>query len=467
MKRKHLLNWLPLLLLCIGCNTTEEKKEKEISGLRVAEGKRYFETLDGASFFWLGDTGWLLFVKLDRKDAADYLETRRQQGFNVIQVMVLHDLKKAVNVYGDSAIVAQEINKPLVTEGNNPEDSLQYDFWDHVEYMVDLAAEKGMYMALVPVWGTNVKKGWVSPEKGREYAGFLTERFGKKKNIIWLNGGDIKGSDSLTVWNVIGETLKEKSPGQLVTFHPRGRTTSSQWFHNAPWLDFNMSQSGHRRYDQDTSAGDLHFGEDNWRYIRKDIALSPAKPTLDGEPSYEGIPHGLHDTTQPYWNEHDLRRYAWWSVLEGAAGFTYGHSAVMQFFHKGDDGSAYGAKVFWNEAMKTPGAEQMRHVKELMLSRSLNGFSSGEKLVLNQGEKYERLAAGMGKNYAYVYTYTGRNMRINTELFTGKKLKASWFDPRNGTITAIGVIENTGSNEFDPPGEPAPANDWILILEAV
>ena len=94
MKRTYLLNWLPVLLLSIGCHTAEVKKEKELSNLRVGEGKRYFETSDSAPFFWLGDTGWLLFVKLDREAAADYLETRKQQGFNVIQVMVLHDLKK-------------------------------------------------------------------------------------------------------------------------------------------------------------------------------------------------------------------------------------------------------------------------------------------------------------------------------------------------------------------------------------
>ena len=109
------------------------------------------------------------------------------------------------------------------------------------------------------------------------------------------------GDDGMQIWNIIGNTLKKEDPGHLVTFHPFGRTQSSTWFHRAPWLDFNMFQSGHRDYAQDTSRIDLQYGEDNWKYARDDYGKIPVKPTLDGEPSYEGIPHGLHDTLQPRW----------------------------------------------------------------------------------------------------------------------------------------------------------------------
>ena len=40
---------------------------------------------DGTPFFWLGDTGWLLPEKLNRDEAAYYLEHCRQAGFNVVQ----------------------------------------------------------------------------------------------------------------------------------------------------------------------------------------------------------------------------------------------------------------------------------------------------------------------------------------------------------------------------------------------
>lgn len=31
----------------------------------------------------------------------------------------------------------------------------------------------------------------------------------------------------------------------LITYHPMGGMSSSHFFHEEPWLDFNMLQSGH------------------------------------------------------------------------------------------------------------------------------------------------------------------------------------------------------------------------------
>jgi len=44
----------------------------------------------GETFFWLGDTAWLMLSRLDRAETAHYLRTRKEQGFNVIQEKVLH-----------------------------------------------------------------------------------------------------------------------------------------------------------------------------------------------------------------------------------------------------------------------------------------------------------------------------------------------------------------------------------------
>ena len=63
-----------------------------LSKLTVSGNGRFIMQEDGKPFFWLGDTGWLLFNRLNKKEAEYYLEVRRQQGFNVIQVMGIHDL---------------------------------------------------------------------------------------------------------------------------------------------------------------------------------------------------------------------------------------------------------------------------------------------------------------------------------------------------------------------------------------
>ncbi|HEY0679427.1 MAG TPA: glycoside hydrolase family 140 protein, partial [Chitinophagaceae bacterium] len=418
-------------------------------------------------FFWLGDTGWLLFIKLNREESLQYLDIRKQQGYNVIQVMVLHDLKNALNRYGDSAILGNDASQPLITKGSDPTKPGEYDFWDHVDFVIDAAANRGIYMALVPVWGTNVKNGWVSGTQAVSYASFLANRYKNRKNIIWLNGGDINGSDSIQVWKKLGETLDSIDKDHLITFHPRGRTTSSRWFHNEPWLDFNMFQSGHRNYDQDTSKGETHYGEDNWKYIEEDFSHSPLKPSLDGEPSYEGIPQGLHDTTQPFWDHNDLRRYAYWSVFAGGAGFTYGHNAVMQFYRPEDKGRAYGAKKFWKEAMTDSGAIQMQHLKKLMLSKPFFEREADQSFILDNGARYARVTATKGKNYAFVYTWTGAPFRLQLGKITGKNIRCRWFDPRTGAYLKPWTRANSGTATFDPPGAQANGNDWVLILETI
>jgi hypothetical protein len=426
----------------------------------VSSNKRYLQYEDGRPFFWLGDTGWLLFEKLNREDAAKYLEDRKEKGFNVIQCVLIHSMPE-VNCYGDSAFIYNDPTKPAGEIGSSKEN--QGGFWNHVDFIVDKAEQLGLSVALVPVWGGVVHGKFFTVQSAQSYARFLAERYGKKSNIFWINGGDTRGDRNREIWEAIGSTLKKYDRDHLITFHPFGRTQSSTWFHTSDWLDFNMFQSGHRRYDQDDTP--MKYGEDNWRYVQDDYAKVPAKPTLDGEPSYENIPQGLHDTTQPYWNASDVRRYAYWSVFAGAFGHTYGNNAVMQMLRSGDK-PAYGARKYWYESLMDTGASQMRYLKNLMLSRPYFDRVGDQGIVADGGrEKYERVIATRGRDYLMAYSYTGRTFKVNLGCILGASVKAWWYSPRNGEVSEIGVFENRGIREFDSPGIPAPGNDWVLVLD--
>ena len=440
------------------------KADAQLPSLKISANKRFFQTADGMPFFWLGDTGWLLFIKCKREDAIKYLDDRKQKGFNVIQVMLIHDVKLAVNVYGDSSIRNGDVSKP-VTADENIIDDLKYTYWDHVDYIIDEAAKRGIYMALVPVWGGNIK--YINEAQAKIYATFLANRYKNKSNIIWLNGGDIKGTEGLAQWKVIGNTIRSIDKKHLITFHPRGRNSSSAWFHNEAWLDFNMFQSGHRSYAQDTSANEtLHYGEDNWRYVNDDYKLRPTKPTFDGEPSYEDIPYGLHKPDEPYWQDHEIRRYAYWSVFAGGCGFTYGHNSVMQFYTPGDSGISFFPKIKWQDGLDAPGAQQMQFLKKLMLSKSYFDRIPAQELVKNYGEKYDRIIATKGKNYALFYTYNGSIIRVNTDKLNFGITDAYWFNPRNGEITYCYKGRSNDIKAFKPPGGKVNGNDWILVIEA-
>jgi hypothetical protein len=456
-----------VILFTTSCSNQGKEDSSGFRAIEVSENGRFFQYENGDPFFWLGDTGWLLFKKQNREETEIYLEDRKEKGYNVIQVMLLHDVDVA-NYQGDAALIDENVASPKVTEGNDPNDSIQYDYWDHVEYAVDLAAKKGLFMALVPVWGSPVSGDKVTPEEAKIYAEFLARRFANKPNIIWLNGGDVVGDRHMPVWQAIGNTLDELDDSHLITFHPRGRTMSSEWFHNESWLDFNMFQSGHRNYEQDTARDSHRFGPDNWKYVEAEYAMRPTKPTLDGEPSYEGIPHGLHDSTQLYWNDSDLRRYAYWSVFAGGAGFTYGSNAVMQFYSAKDNGDrAFSAREFWDEALQHPGASQMVHLKNLMLSKPYFNRVPDQSLVPQNGEKYEYVVATKGDGFAMMYTYTGKDFLFDPRGLEGNDFKVTWFNPRNGEFNEVGKMKKLMVFTVEPPGQPADGNDWVLIIERI
>ncbi len=109
------------------------------------------------------------------------------------------------------------------------------------------------------------------------YGKWIGKRYCKCPNIVWVNGGDRQGGgDNFAIWNSLAEGIKSVDQNHLMTFHPFGGGygfSSSKWFHNTQWLDFNMVQSGH-----------VCKSLPNYEIIGHDYNLKPIKPCLDGEP---------------------------------------------------------------------------------------------------------------------------------------------------------------------------------------
>ena len=147
---------------------------------------------------------------------------------------------------------------------------------------------------------------------------------------------------------------------------------------------------------------------------------------LDGEPSYEDIPQGLHDFNEPRWKDCDVRRYAYWSVFAGAFGRTYGHNSIMQFMRPGIQ-PAYGAEKAWWDAIKDPGYNQMKYLKMLMLTFPFTERIPDQAIIVGQnGERYDRIIATRGNDYMMIYNYSGRPMQIDLTKISGEK-KRVWL----------------------------------------
>jgi hypothetical protein len=426
--------------------------------LKVKENGRYLMN-GNTPFFWMGDTAWLLFQKLNLEEARIYLKNRKEKGFNIILADFIHN-EDQTNLSGSRAMIENEFGKP----------DLEGDYWSHVDQVIHMAEEMGLYMGILPVWGSSIIKGGaLNMNNVDTYVHFIAERYQDYPNLVWILGGDVRGDVNEAVVDRMGELLRKLNPDKLIGYHPFGRTSSSIWHHNKRWLDFNMFQSGHRRYDQaclgawdDNAVKEEYYGEDSWRYVQRDYAKLPPKPTIDGEPSYEHILQGLHDETQPYWQPADVRRYAYWSVFAGAFGHTYGDNSIMQFFREGEKKGAFGVKDTWETGLHHPGSSHMSHLCRLMSGVDFTrGHAAEDLLVGEQQEKYEYLSIFAGENFIFCYNYSGKPFTLKLSEYQDKIMEAYWLDPETGIKSFIGEITHT---EYYKAVVPVKAHDKDYVL---
>ena len=223
------------------------------------------------------------------------------------------------------------------------------------------------------------------------------------------------------------------------------------------------------KWDDSMTMG-YYYGEDTFRYIERVHNTGNIKPVLDGEPSYEHIPHGLHDPSQPLWQDYDVRRFAYWSVLAGAAGFTYGHNSIMQFYSgDGTEPGAYGCTIHWKDAIHAPACDNMSKLVQLMNSIPYEkGMAAQHLLAYKQGQKYARILAFAGEDYALFYDYSGRDIALVPHPLAGEAVDAWWFDPVSGTESYIGRVAMTEEiMTFKCPNGTFTHTDWVLKLKAV
>lgn len=417
--------------------------------LAVSPDHRYLVHADGTPFFYLGDTAWQLFARLDRDESARYLENRRAKGFTVIQAVVLAELDglNTPNANGDRPLFDNDPARPNEA------------YFKHVDAVVEIAGTKGLYIGMLPTWGDKVTKAWgVGPvvfneQNAEQYGRFLGSRYKDCPNIIWILGGDRVADNVEPVWRAMARGIKAAGDDHLMTYHPQGTRTSADWFHNDAWLDFNMLQSGHGRLDGD-----------NYRLIETDYRRTPVKPCFDGEPRYENHPVKW-ESDKGWFNDFDVRQAAYWALLAGAFGHTYGCHDIWQM--KSPKWPAVSAaRGNWVESMDLPGAAQMLHVRRLMESRPMLSRVPDQSLIRSgQQEGGRHLRAARGDGYLMVYTPYGDTFRVSDESLSGTKRTAWWFNPRTGQAEKLADFDRGQTPDFDPPGDPARGSDWLLIID--
>lgn len=419
--------------------------------LKVSDNRRFIIFDDGTPFFYLGDTGWELFHRLSKDETEKYLENRRSKGFTVIQAVALAEL--------------DGLNTPNA-EGNRPlidNDPLKPDeaYFEHVDWVIRKAQEKGIFIGLLPTWGDKVDKKWgvgpviFNPENAFTYGQWIGNRYKNFPNIIWINGGDREGGgNNKAVWEAIGNGIKSVDSNHLMTYHPGGERSSSDWFHNSKWIDFNMAQTGH--------------GQRSYAIYKKvlvrDYEMEPIKPCFDGEPRYEDHPVAWNPEVLGWFNDADVRQAMYWDLFSGGFGHTYGCHPVWQMMAPGRSPVGL-ARHNWYDVLDLPGASELIHARRLIESRPFLSRVPDQTLIApHYFSETEYVVGSRGKGYAFIYFPAGGTAEIIPDQLGAETINAWWFDPRKGEAKLIEKLPGKGAHRFSAPSGGR-GNDWILVLD--
>lgn len=433
--------------------------------LKVSDNQRYLVSSQGEPFFWLGDTGWEMLHRLDRKEMEHYMRNRSGKGFTVIQTVIVGEIDGLAFPNMEGYIPFEEFDPYRPNEG----------YFELVDFAVRKAEEFGLVLALLPTWHRYVLPGShpllndeavFNPENAYAYGKFLGERYKSAPNVLWVLGGDWPAGPQIDIWDAMAAGLTEGDSGaHLITYHPRGQQTSSTWLHQRDWLDFNMIQTGH-----------LAPSYPVYDWVERDYKLSPAKPVINGEPSYEEI--GIwFNPANPRHDAYEIRKQAYWSVFAGAFGHTYGNNNIWQV-NRDDESSRIWPNRVWDEALDSPGASQLVYLRRLMESRPFLSRVPDQKLLQGENPSWasdhirvtrDGHQGASDASYIMLYLPYYRSFRINTSVIRGEKLKVWWYNPQNGETYLQGILENTGefsfSNWEDLMKEGQGGPDWVVVID--
>lgn len=482
--------------------------------LRVSDDGRFLVKEDGSPFFWLGDTGWFLNQKpktagklseFTFQDIRYYLRDRASRGFTVIQgPVIVPEFANVVNPKGQRWSNTQNTN------------NLNEQYFAFLDAIFDAAEAEGLYVAPVVMWGQTYKEVFSIPNSGggndprnlkvtaaeirkaNAFGEWLGNRYRSRNNLIWIVSGEyhlannkVKSQVDWTTYRPLMEAvakgLETTTRGKhLLTIHPGGHSkrfirqgTSSEDFHNSSWLDFNTIQS--TSYYESLISVKPHANartifRPNYVLVQNDYALTPVKPTLESEAGYEPqrgkrIVGGSGFQNTPTWDGYAIRSRAYWAILAGSFGYTYGNIFIYQFDVSGTKQYEFApanTRMTWRQALAAEGGTQMRHVRALFESRPFQILQPDQSLVASpRGLHVDHVLAARASDnsYAYVYIPDGEPVRVAVDKIAGSNwVVAHWFNPRTGAAQFIGHYPSSGSFVFTPPSA-GPKNDWVLVLD--
>jgi hypothetical protein len=407
----------------------------------------------GRPWFWMADTAWYLLWRLTPTEQEQYLDARRRQGFTAIQFSVVAE-RFGLDVVGAPGCLPFRHRDPA---------QIEPQYLAALVRLIDACLARDLVPIINPMWGDTWSRRWndgsnvvFDPARAAAYAGHLGRALAGRE-LVWLLGGD-RGVEQLAhraIFDAFAAGLHAAGAHQPIAFHPQFGLCATDALPDAPWLAISTCQSSHITRQRAT-----------WEMIEGDRGRQPARPVLDAEPCYED-----HPVMTPAWRwraedghfgAHEVRRAAWWAVLAGAAGHTYGHHSIWQCWAPPHE-PINRPLCFWTQALDAPGALAMGHLAAFIAALPDRPWSGAQARVLDQSsEPLERVsAASDGTTWLAAYLPYPRQVRLDTSGLAAASFHAAWLDPRTGARSDLGAQSNTGA--WTSPWPPT-GPDQVLLL---
>lgn len=382
--------------------------------LNVAANHKTLER-DGKPFFWLADTCWSAFTNISDQEWEYYLDKRKKQGFNTLQINILPQWDAS----------GTHLNwKPFV---DGDPHQLNDAYFQHARALAKRAKEKGFELALVVLWCNYVPGTWASnlfktgilPLDAIEpYVQKVHETFSDLDPVYVISGDtDFPASETEDYYITAAKKLRQLVPDHLLTTHIKGR-----YSYIPPQLeellDLHFYQSGHNAKDRSMP----------YSLSEKMQELYPGKPLLNSEPCYEDM--GYSGNQYGRWHQDDIRKAAWQSLLSGAcAGITYGAAGIYSW-HQADSefmsglGEGFDQPKPWQDGINFPGAWDYALTRRLLEGKEL---TPRQDLLVNHTSDIRVAQDQDGRLYIYVPYNT--TIRLNGD-FTDKNFRALDLEKR-------------------------------------
>lgn len=398
--------------------------------LTIAKNHKNLEK-NGRPFFWLADTCWSAFTNISDQEWEYYLDKRKKQGFNTLQINILPQW---------DASSTRHDWKPFI---DGDPHQLNDEYFAHARAMAKRAREKGFELALVVLWCNYVPGTWASKifrtgilpfDAIAPYVEKVHETFSDLDPVYVISGDtDFPEKETEDYYLEAARVLRPLVPDHLLTTHIKGR------YSYIPkdledMLDLHFYQSGHNAKDRTMP----------WSLSEKMQELYPGKPLLNSEPCYEDM--GWSGGQYGRWHRDDIRKAAWQSLLSGAsAGITYGAAGIYSWQQADSNfatglGEGFDKPKAWQDAMNFPGAwdyslaRRILEGKEITPRQDLLANETGDiRVAIDQDETL------------YIYVPYNTALRLNGD-----------FTDRNFTVIDL-------ENRFISDGDPRQKDGKTIV----